>query len=672
VETTRRALVALPEASALVVLALAVPVSLLVTVGAFRPWLALAATVPVLGLLWWLAPPRASSTTPLVLPTLLAVAGALVWTVVNVRYAGENIGVDRDAAVYALAGHWLIDHPTVNVPTDGAASVAAGIDHASTAGLGFGRTMTSLSPEFVHTTSGIVAVAGWAGGTSALLAANVVIGGVALLALFALARAVVGDWWALLPPLAVGLAMPMANFARSTYSEPLSLVMIAMGSALLLTLLAGTSATPHRTALMAGTFLGAVGIARVDGALVAASAMVGLALWFVLQPASRREGRQVVVRVALPAAGLLALGIADMARNSGNYLVRLSGEVGALVSAFALAAVLAWVAVVTGPRVHAWLRPRQRRVATGAAVGVAVVSAVLLSRPWWMLARSYADNEILVRDIERHQARAGVPIDGTRSYDELSLEWVSWYQGWPAVLLGLAGLAVLAYRAVSGRRPGLVALLPLAALALLYLVRPSITPDQVWAMRRLLTGAVPLLLIAATALLALLARRGRAGTGVAVVAALAVGLWPLSTWSGMFDVRDRVGQVPELEAACDSIDADLVVLANGAPGVDYLPPLRIVCDVQVVRLNPATQQSLAAIRDAWGGEPVSLITFDEDGLPWTRQPDEPVHRARIEMWERSVVGAPSVPTVWRRAMWAGTVLPDGRVEPRPPSSEATD
>ncbi len=268
---------ALPEAAALVVLALAIGVSLLVTVSAFRPWLAIAVSALVLGLLWWFAPPRASSTRPLVVPTLLAVAGAIIWTVIHIRYAGENIGVDRDAAVYALAGHWLIDHAGVNVPTDGAASVASGIPEASTSGLAFGRTTTSLSPEFVHTISGIVAIAGWAGGTSALLAANVVVGGVALLALFSLARAIVGDWWGLVPPTALGLAMPMANFARSTYSEPLSLVMIATGSALLLTLLAGRSPTPHRTAVMAGIFLGAVGIARVDGALVAASAMIALA-----------------------------------------------------------------------------------------------------------------------------------------------------------------------------------------------------------------------------------------------------------------------------------------------------------------------------------------------------------------------------------------------------------
>ena len=109
--------------------------------------------------------------------------------------------------------------------------------------------------------------------------------------------------------------------------------------------------------------------------------------------------------------------------------------------------------------------------------------------------------------------------------------------------------------------------------------------------------------------------------------------------------------------------ADRVVLANGAPGVDYLPTMRIMCDAQVVQITPTTQQALADLRASWGGEPLTLITFDRDGMPWTRPPEAPAHEARLEMWERSLVDPPAQRTVWRRFMWSGTVLADGTVEP---------
>lgn len=662
-ETVRRGVVAFPEAAALVLLALAVAVAATVTAAVFRPWLAVAVALLVLGALWWLSPPRAPSAQPSVLATGVAVAGAVAWMLVQLRYTGENIAVDRDPAVYALAGAWLVDHPSVTVPTAEAAQAAAAVPGARTAGLGFGGSADSLAPEFVHTVPGIVAVAGWVGGLPALLAANVVIGAVALLAVFSLGRAVAGDWWGLLPPAALAVAMPLAGFSRSTYSEPLSLVLIATGSGLLLSLVAGRSRSPLRSAVLVGTYLGAVGIVRIDGALVAAGGLAALATWFVLDPPTRRDGWTRLTAVALPSVALVGLGMADMALGSGTYLSRLAGQAAAVTGALAVAAAVAAGTVVLAPRLHAWLQPRQRTVAASAAALVVAGSAVLLSRPWWMTARTFADNRVMVRDIERYQAREGLPLDGTRSYDEYSVEWLSWYHGWIAVLLGLAGVAVLVYLAVSGRRPALVALLPLAAVAVLYLVRPSITPDHVWAMRRLVTGAVPLLLVGATALLALLGRRGRLGAVAAVAGALAVGVWPLTAWSGLGDVRDRVGQVEEAQAACDSIAGGRVVLAGGAPGVDYLPTLRIVCDAQVVQLTQATSESLATLREAWDGQPLSLVTFDVERVPWTARPDAPVHRARIEMWERSLVGAPSAPTVWRRLMWAGVVQLDGRVEP---------
>ncbi len=662
----RVSVAAAPDAVPFVLLALTLPVGVAVTLGWFTPWFVLPAAALAVLALW---PLRLREPLPATwaLPAGLAVVAALAWMLVHLRLTGEFIAVDRDPAVYALTGIWLVDHASVTVPMTEAADAAVGIDGARTSALGFGLSADPLSPEFAHTLPGVVAVAGWAGGTSAVLAANVVVGAIALLSLYAMARRVVGPWWALLAPVAMALAMPLVAFSRSTYSEPLSLALGAAGVTALTTVMTGDPARRGRYAVLAGLFLGAVGLVRIDGGLLLAGALAAVGLWVVVAQVERRAARAVLVRVAGAGSALVLLGLLDMGRSSGNYLSRLAGQAIAVVAAIVVALAVAAALVRWGAPVATWLEANRRRVALTSASVVGVFGIVLLTRPWWWQARFFAGRDTYVRDIERRQAEEGLALDGTRSYDELSLEWVSWYHGWPAVLVGVAGLCLLTWVAL-GRPdvPALAVLVTLGAPALLFLVRPDITPDHVWAMRRLVPAAVPLLLVAAAALLQWVAQRTpvlavAAGAGAAVLA-----LWPLLTWNGLFDVRDRVGQVAEAQAVCGQISDGRVVLANGVPGVDYLATVRIMCDAQVVTLTPTTQQGLAELRAAWGDRPLSLVTYDRDAMPWTTPPAEPVHEARPAMWERSLIGAPSAPEVWVRTMWSGTVLPDGRVEPTAP------
>lgn len=660
------ALAAAPDAVPLVALALTLPVGVAVTFGWFTPWFVLPAALLAMAALW---PLRLRDPLPSDwgLPAGLAVGAAVVWMLVHLRFTGEFIAVDRDPAVYALTGIWLVEHSSVTVPMTEAASAAAGIDGARTSALGFGLSADPLSPEFAHTVPGLAAVTGWVGGTPAVLAANVVAGAVALVAVYAMARRVVGPWWALLPPVAIGLAMPLVAFSRSTYSEPLSLALGAAGVAALVSALEGDPSRQSRHALLAGLFLGAVGLVRIDGGLLLVGAVAAVGLWVLVAQVERPVALGVLTRVAAPGAAIVLLGLLDMGRSSGNYLSRLAGQAVAVVATAVVAVALAVAIVRWGAPLADWLDRRRRRAGILSAAAVGVLGVLLLSRPAWWEARFFAGRDTYVRDIERRQAEEGLALDGTRSYDELSVEWVSWYHGWPAVLLGLAGLSLLTYLAMGrSRLPALVVLVTLGAPALLFLVRPDITPDHVWAMRRLVPAAVPLILLAAAALLQWVGQRMRVLALPAGVLAVAVALWPLTTWNGLFGVRDRVGQVAEAEAVCGAVTDGRVVLAGDVPGVDYLATARIMCDAQVVSLVPTTQESLAELRAAWGDRPLSLVTYDSDAVPWTSPPGEPVHEARLAMWERSLIGAPSAPQVWVRTMWSGTVLPDGRVQPRTP------
>jgi hypothetical protein len=183
-------------------------------------------------------------------------------------------------------------------------------------------------------------------------------------------------------------------------------------------------------------------------------------------------------------------------------------------------------------------------------------------------------------------------------------------------------------------------------------------------MRRLVTAAVPLLLVGVAFVLAWAWRRTAASRVAAGVAALVVLVWPLTTFSGLYTVRDRVGQVEEAQAACAQVTDGRAVVAGSRPGFDYIATLRIMCDVQVVQLTPVTAPGLARLREQWGGEPLTLLTFAPREVPWTRAPSGPVHEAAIAGWERSLVGPPERAPVQERSLWAGTIEPDGRVTPR--------
>jgi hypothetical protein len=700
----------LPDRLPVLVLALGLAALASVLAGQFRPWVVLPLAALLAGASWRLVPTPPPASKVHLGASAAVSALAVAWTALGLRSVAEYVVVNRDPGFLTLQALWLTDHRAAPVPV-GAAEVAAAAASAASAGTeAFWLQDGALHAQGNKMLPALLAVQGWVGGERAVLGGNVVIGAVALLALFAAARRFAGPLWALVPTAALALSLPMLTFTRAAYTEPLTVAFLCGALAVAHGTWRPTRAIrrggggrvgPH---LLVGALVGAVGAARIDGAV----AVVGLALGYLLVGASPlgRRDRRAAARAALAAIGagatMVALGMVDVLRLSPAYVREHSSQLTSLLAATAVLLVAAVVVLVLPGGWLGWLRRwlHRRRVALGrcAAGAALLLGAVLASRPLWCEGRFTDPASGYGYAVQVLQAAAGEPLDAARSYDERTLAWVGWYLGVPAVVLGFAGLAVLARRAVAGRDPASALLVAVLGVAAVFpLVRISITPDQIWAVRRLLPATLPGVLLAGTVALAALAGRwpgggvgaerparpapaGRAGRstrfrsgpgGVARRAvagglALAVVAFPLSTWRPGATVVELSGRATQAHAVCDALDdlgVDRVVWTHSSP-FRYLATLRVLCDVEVVEfVTPPTTADLAAVRAAWGGGPVAALSFDPGSYAWRVPPAESVGATESTTLGRTLTGAPrTVDTAWSE-VWIGLVQADGTVAP---------
>lgn len=202
-----------------------------------------------------------------------------------------------------------------------------------------------------------------------------------------------------------------------------------------------------------------------------------------------------------------------------------------------------------------------------------------------------------VRFIETIQKIQHLPLDGTRQYSELSLYWVGWYIGIPALLFATLGAALLVRRLLRGRSPEW--LLPYTMIVWTtaqVLVRPGITPDHPWASRRLVGLVIPgLLLFTVFACAWTVKRVRRLGYGPAVVRAgtvtgVALMLVPvLITSGGLLVTRTEQHEVAAVDGMCRELDPRAsVVMVEQSTADRFLQVVRGMCGLPAARTGGAT------------------------------------------------------------------------------------
>jgi hypothetical protein len=528
------------------------------------------------------------------------------WTATRL---GQHVLTEHDPGVYANTARLLSDHGSLRLPVGSEADehLIATLDQAAIDLTGPGAYAAGsdhLEFQFSHGPSVIMSIGydlvGWRG----LFVAPVVVGAVALLALYLLATQLVGSGVLAVAALtATGLSAPFVYVTRSTYSEPFALAVIVTG----LAVMARRGPIPVVRAGAIGLCIGAAMLYRIDGML----AVAGLVAAGCAAALSGTTGRALGTGL-LAAAVPVAIGLTDLVWFSGDYWSSQESYAPALAALVGAGVVVAWLLVrhrgssfVTKLR-ETWLPTSAVPVA--AIVATATVLAWLVRPRVSQPTNPWPPGDPRYQLIETFQIAAGLAPDGSRSYAEYTLASLGWYLGPVTLALAVAGFAILTVRACRrpGSRAGAVVAFWLVTVPPL-LVDWQIMPYQLWASRRLVPFVLPAVVIAAVvgaeALLRLLTRserlrRGSASRwvvlgGAGLVAVLIIVPTTRTTWP-VRDQAEQRGYLAGLLAACDELD-DATTLS--VAGRAFNVPLRAWCGVPTAAVGPASPAGTDVVSD---------------------------------------------------------------------------
>jgi hypothetical protein len=655
--------------------------------------------------------------------------GFLVFQLVMVS---EQIIVRRDPASYVQFATWLADRGSLPIPQMRWAF--GGDDPALSYGSpAFYERGGVLVPQFMAGLPMILAAGHWAGGTPVLLAMSPILGACAVLSFGGLTARLVGPRWAPLGALTLAATLPVIYISRATYSEGPALVLL-LGALCLahdVRMSSGVrrsgeppsewsgrprnevfrgasekesattsrsgdreSATTSRSgeppsdresattsrrgqvrvrAVLAGLAFGLIILVRIDGI----RDLLPVVVFAGLLVARRRD-------IGLPLFAGLAVGAgAGLAEGyvlSRPYLEYLSGSLDPLLL-MATAIVMMTVVMVTVlwwpptgrplRRLGAWAgRGRVPDLAAPATVLVVIAFAV---RPYFQTVTRTplnSDDRLNATFIKALQTTQGLPIQPDRTYDEISLYWVVWYLGLPALLMATFGAALLARRLL--RRYSTEWVLPYAMIVwttVTTLLRPGITPDHPWASRRLAALVIPGLVLFALWALAWIVRRvrrtgySRQVTGVVAASGAIVVLLPVAAASGGVAVqRTEQGEVAAVRGLCAAIGPNAsVVIAERVTADRFAQVIRGMCGAPVARVPRADRAGARRVIGkiaAVGRRPVILGANESDVAPYG--PARLVVNLVTRQDEHSLVTPPD-------GTWGMTIkvwMAPGRVRPR--------
>ncbi|WP_150239173.1 hypothetical protein [Nocardiopsis quinghaiensis] len=561
-------------------------------------------------------------------PVVLVLVIVAAFAVVQVVYHAEALVIRRDPASYAMYTAWIAENGYLPIPQQ--RELIAGDDPAlSYQSLAYYERGDVIWPQFMAGAPLVASIGYWLGGLDGMLVTTPFLGALGVLTFAGLTARLVGARWAPLAALVLAVCLPQQWVSRFTYSEPLTQILLLGGLVLAhdalvrRTRITDRWSSAHTLAAAAGLAFGLGLVVRIDAIrdLLPVVGFVGLLL-------IARRGQ------ALPLLGGMAVG-AGLGLYAGYglslpYLEYLSDSLNPLLlisAAVIVATVVATAALWRHGIPHV---ERVRRLPEAMAALVLLTMVLLAVRP--LLWPDYGHGSDFTDGwVAYVQQREGLPVEGSRTYYDMSLYWVGWYVGLATVLFASLGVALVLRRLFQRRDPQWL----LPAMLLVWtvtttLLRPAITPDHPWASRRLIALVIPAFILFAVWFLAWLTRYcavassaerhtvpGRvlpavvaataaaalvvptAATAVGTVRVEAGGTVPWNPFTmeistdGVMSYRQDVGTVGATHRLCAALpeDASVLVVDSGMAG-NYMPLLRNVCGVPVAAVDRPTRENV--------------------------------------------------------------------------------
>lgn len=608
---------------------------------------------------------RERSTSLVTAAVLVVVVGV---TVVNVAMSAEHLVTNRDPGVYVVTGRWLARDGGLYV--DGLEGPFADQRWLRVRGAGFygGAPGGDLYPQFMHLLPALIAAGQWLGGSALLLKVNAVLGGVALLAVFAFASRWLTRPFAAVAVIALALNLVQVYFSRDTYSEIPTQLFLFGG---LWILWISRERSSVRLSVLAGLLLGAMCMTRVDGIvyLIPLSAyLFGEAL--VVDDGARRLPAATGAGITLT----FELAVLDAVFFARPYVLDLHGQLLRAVSVLLVTVVVGASLVLARrrvlPRVRGLLAVAQRWAPAAAVIVVLLGAFAWFVRPHVEQARTgSATSETLAAGLQR---RDELPVDARRTYAEESLARLGTYVGPATLAAGIVGAGVAVAAALRRREAGPVPFLAVVGFTTaIFAWRPTINPDQIWALRRFLPQAIPGSVILAAFTAEWLWHGGlprwpqRVSRTISAGVLLLAVAFPLRTTLPFVGHREYAPMLDLTENLCRSLGPDVAaVVVRGKHLHSILPQtLTAFCGWPVaVGPHDVPIERYRELADEWRAEGRRLVLFSASPTPLRSFPSltaDLAIRAGLPFVERTLDRRPTQVSGAPVTVYIATVAPSG-------------
>lgn len=535
---------------------------------------------------------------------VLVLVGVVVWGCYHISLTSQHVLTDRDPATYAVTASWLSEHDNLDQTSMTTFSEVGGV-HVNSAGFVVDKEDNTLYPQGQHALPALLGAVGKFVGPVKVLHFNVLFGMTALLAVYCFARIFMVSRWAILATAIMAFTLPLVYFSRDTYTEPLALTFTFGGLALI------ALAQKLRNVwlwVIAGLVFSSSLLARIDAYL----ALIGVAAFLMVyvmlaQKKDRKKRIWEIGAFALPTIGVGVLAWLDLKLLSPVYYISTESlitlELGALAAVLALGAIVAGI-VTKFPQLLQRLNRATLPWRGGLAATVIVIAGVILATlPLWYEPMGQRLN-IGIAEIQRS---SGMEVEA-RKYTEWAGYWVSWYVGPIIAALGVAGLAYATYRSMYDKSLlMLCGLFVILGTSVVYFLQPSITPDQIWASRRMLPVIMPGVVIFGMYAFSRLADKvhfqSKYFKGLIVTAgSLALIVAPVVT-SAPFTAERLTTQHTLVNDVCNNLPDNAVVVWVGLARLEMIQPTRTYCNVEAYgyhagETDAPSRQALVSIAKA--------------------------------------------------------------------------